>query len=226
MLRARAADLQKQQADFLNKVAAGEATPFPEIAQNRPQHEKEVAALAQSLTDYSAESDPEKRELAAQALFAALQPIGSLLKSADYVKGYENVLTPAQAAEYDRLEAAWEAAAVNHALGTPPLSTVSLGQIYTLTHLRVPLVVKAQPNTTVLFRAQAGGLFSNKLPIIEKTTDENGIATAIWITRGDAIANCPIDLLSPNAPTDGASFNITTVKLELLPLPTIAVPGR
>lgn len=224
-LRARAAQLQKQHADYLDKVAAGEAAPFPEIAEARPQHEKEVAALAQSLADLSAEDDADKRELASRALFAALQPLGPMLQDADYVEDYENVITPDQLAEYQRLETAWEAAAVNHAPGTQPLSTVSPGQLYTLTHLRVPLVVKARPNSTVLFRAQAGGLFSNKLPIIEKTTDENGIATAIWSTQGDAIANCPIDLLSPDAPTDGASFNITTVKLVLAPLPGVAVPG-
>jgi hypothetical protein len=55
-------------------------------------------------------------------------------------------------------------------------------------------------------------------------TDEAGIATAFWSTKGDSIAECAVDLLSPGAPTDGASFTITTVKLELTPLPDVPVP--
>jgi hypothetical protein len=224
ILRDRAANLRKQQEAYLKNLAAGTVTPFPEIAEARPQHEKEVATLTQSLGAMAAEKDPLKRETLSKALFVALQPLGSLLKYADYVKGYQNVLSPDQLAEFKRLEAAWEAAAVNHPPKTTPLSIVGPSQLYTLTYLSVPLIVKGAPNSTILFRAEAGGLFSNKLSIIEVKTDANGLATAYWSTQGDAIAHCPINLLSPSAPTDGTSFNITTVKLELEPLPNMPTP--
>ena len=224
VLRDRAANLRKQQEAYLKNVADGVAKPFPEIAEARPQHEKEVATLTQSLQAIAAEKDPVKSETLSKALFVALQPIGPLLKYADYVKGNQNVLNPAQVEEYKRLEAAWEAAAVNHPPKTSPLSIVGPSQLYTLTYLSVPLVVKGAPNTSILFRAEAGGLFSNKLPIIEVKTDANGLATAFWSTQGDAIADCPINLLSLSAPTDGTSFNITTVKLELEPLPSQLTP--
>lgn len=224
VLRDRAANLRKQQEAYLKNVADGVAKPFPEIAEARPQHEKEVATLTQSLQAIAAEKDPVKSETLSKALFVALQPIGPLLKYADYVAGYQNVLSPAQVEEYNRLEAAWEAAAVNHPPNTRPLTIVGSSQLYTLTHLSVPLIVKGAPNSTILFRAQAGGLFSNKLPIIEVKTDANGLATTFWSTQGDAIAHSPIDLLSPAAPTDGTSFSITTVKLELEPLPSMPTP--
>ena len=224
VLRDRVADLRKQQAAYLKNVADGIATPFPEIAEARPQHEKEVAALTQALAALAAEEDAPKRQTLSKALFAALQPIGPLLIYADYVKGYENVLSAAQIAEYQRLEAAWEAAAVNHPPKTPPLAVVGPAQLYTLTHLSVPLIAKGAPDSTILFRAQGGGLFSNNLPIIEVRADAAGIATAFWSTKGDSIAECAIDLLSPGAPTDGASFTLTTVKLELTPLPVIPAP--
>ena len=224
VLRDRVADLRKQQAAYLKNVADGIATPFPEIAEARPQHEKEVAALTQSLGAVAAEEDPLKREALSKALFAALQPIGPLLRYADYVKGYENVLSPAQLAEYQRLEAAWEAAAVNHPPKTLPLAVVGPAQLYTLTHLSVPLIAKGAPDSTILFSAQGGGQFSNSLPIIEVKTDKTGLATAFWSTKGDAIAECAIDLLSPASPTDGVSFTITTAKLELAPLTDIPAP--
>lgn len=85
-------------------------------------------------------------------------------------------------------------------------------------------MVKGAPDSTVLFRTEAGGLFSNNLPIIEVKTDETGLATAHWSTKGDAIADCPIILLSPASPTDGSSFRITTVKLELRPLASTPAP--
>ncbi len=113
VLRDRAANLRKQQEAYLKNVAEGATRPFPEIAEARPQHEKNVAALTQSLGTIAAEKDPLKRETLSKALFAALQPIGPLLKYADYVKGSQNVLSPDQLAEFKRLEAAWEAAAVN-----------------------------------------------------------------------------------------------------------------
>jgi hypothetical protein len=219
ILRDRAANLRKQQEAYIKNIAEGVTTPFPEIVEARPQHEKDVAALTLNLTDLANEKDPAKRDLASKALFAALQPLGSLLKYADYAKGNQNVLSPEQVSEFKRLEAAWEAAAVNHPPKTPPLSIVGPNQLYTVTYLSVPLVVKGAPNSTILFRAEAGGLFPNKLSIIEVKTDANGIATTTWTTQGDAIAHCPITLLSPTAPTDGTSFNITTVKLELEPLP-------
>ena len=183
-----------------------------------------MAALTQSLAAVAAEEDPLKREALSKALFAALQPIGPLLIYADYVEGYENVLSPAQIAEYQRLEAAWDAAAVNHPPNTPPLAVVGPAQLYTLTHLSVPLIAKGAPDSTILFRAQGGGLFSNNLPIIEVKADAAGIATAFWSTKGDSIAECAIDLLSPASPTDGTSFTITTVKLELAPLPGVPAP--
>ena len=224
VLRDRAANLRKQQEAYLKNVAEGGTRPFPEIAEARPQHEKDVATLTQSLGTIAAEKDPLKRETLSKALFAALQPIGPLLKYADYVKGSQSVLSPDQLAEFKRLEAAWEAAAVNHPPNTPPLSVVGLSELYTVTYLSVPLVVKGAPNSTILFSAAAGGLFSNKLPIIEVKTDATGIATAFWSTQGDAIAECPINLLSPSSPTDGTSFNITTVKLELEPLQGLPTP--
>lgn len=219
ILRDRAANLRKQHEAYLKNIADGTAKAYPELVEARPHHEKNVDSLTKDLTALAAEKDPTKRELASKALFVALQPLGPLLLDADYAKGSENILSPEQQNEFKRLEAAWETAAVNHPPNTPPLTIVGSSQLYTLTYLSVPLIVKGAPNSTVLFRAEAGGLFPNRLPIVEVKTDSNGLATTAWSTQGDAIANCAISLRSPNAPTDGASFNITTVKLALAPLP-------
>jgi hypothetical protein len=219
VLRDRAANLRQQHESFLKNVAAGTTKAYPDLIEARPQHEKDVAALTKDLATLAAEKDPSKRELATKALFAALQPLGPFLLDADYAKGAENVLSPEQQNEFKRLEAAWDAAATNHPPKTPPLTVVGPSQLYTLTYLSVPLLVRGAPNSTILFRAEAGGLFPNRLPIIEVKTDENGLATTSWSTLGDAIANCPINLRSSAAPTDGTSINITTVKLALAPLP-------
>jgi hypothetical protein len=219
ILRDRAANLRKQHDAYLKNIADGTAKAYPELVEARPQHEKDVASLTKDLTALAAEKDSAKRDLASKALFVALQPLGPFLLDADYAKGAENILSPEQLAEFKRLEAAWEAAAVNHPPKTPPLTIVGPSQLYTLTYLSVPLIAKGAPNSNILFRAEAGGLFPNRLPLIEIKTDSNGLATTSWSTQGDAIAHCSISLLSPAAPTDGISFNITTVKLVLAPLP-------
>ncbi len=118
---------------------------------------------------------------------------------------------PNQAVPWDP-RATWDRAPESRYVALGP------GTLYTLTHLSVPLEVKAPPSSTVLFHTHGGGLFPNKLPLISVIVDQTGIARTEWITHGDAVADNIITVRSPQAPTLG-EFGITIVQLKLRDLP-------
>jgi hypothetical protein len=217
-LRARAADLQAQQTRYSQGVASGDIIPDAHLREARPRHLEELAALTRSFEQAAAEKDPDKREALSKALFAALQPVGSLLEYQDPGQGHINRIPEQQQAELERLEAAWLDAETAHRNDTAPILPLGPGQFYTLTHLSVPLAVKGPPEATVLFHTHGGGLFPNNLPIISVQADENGIARTEWFTKGDAIAGNTISVRSPAGPAVG-EFGITIVQLMLRDLP-------
>lgn len=219
-MRARALQLQKQHAQFSDDVASGKVNPFAHLIAARPQQIEDLKALTISLREINTEIDPVKKEALLKAVFIALQPIGSYLEIAEPGKGYTNILSKDQQAELTRLEAAWDTADQDYDTKNLPLHFIGSGQLYTLTNLAVPLTVKAPPLTKVIFQTHGGGFFSNKLALIEVEANNEGFATADWVTYGDSIGDTVITARSASAPP-AQNLTITTVQLKLSALPEL-----
>jgi hypothetical protein len=224
-LRARAASLLERHVRYAEDVAAGRIDPDAHLRQGRPQHLEQVAELGRLFAEASDEVDPDRRAALSRAFFAALQPLGTFLEYADPGEGYINLISEQQQAELERLEEAWLDAQRDHPDGGQPVSAMGPGQLFTVTNLSVPLIVKAPPSSVVYFYTHDGGLFPNRLPIIEVEAGRDGIARTEWVTHGDAIADNAVTVRSPAGPSLG-EFTITIVKLMLRDLPELqGVPG-
>ena len=219
-LRERANNLQKQRAQYLQDIASGKAIPQAHLRETLPQRMDALKALALSLGEMEAETDPGKKQLLSKAFFAALQPIGSFLEIADVGKGYVNLLSEQQQAELTRLGEAWDAADRDYGTKAKSLHIFSPGQLYTITGLSVPIIVQAPPSSKVIFQTFGGGFFSNKLALIEVEANKEGFAQAEWVSYGDSVGDTVIGVRSKAAPP-AANLTITSVKLELSPLPEL-----
>lgn len=203
---------------MLADIATGKTQPHAHLREGLPQRTAELKALSQSLDQLKSETDAAKQKLLSKAFFAALQPIGGFLEPADPGLGYLNLLTKQQEAELTRLEKQWDTADRNHASSTQPLQFVGPGLLYSITHLSVPIIVKGPPSSKIILQSFGGGLFPNKLALIELQTNEAGIAETEWVTYGDSIADNVIGLRSASAPP-AENLTITTVQLKLTPIP-------
>jgi hypothetical protein len=221
-LRARAVELQKQHAQYLQDFAAGKTIPHAHLHETLPQRTQDLKALTLSLDQVKSEADPSKKQLLSKAFFAALQPIGSYLEIAAANTGYVNMLTEQQQAELTRLEQAWEAADKEYDNKPQPLHFVGPGHLYTITSLSVPIIVQAPPSSKVIFQTFGGGFFPNKLAIIEVQANAAGIAETEWVSYGDSIGDTVIGARSKSAPL-AENLTITTVQLQLSPLPELPI---
>ena len=222
-LRARAADLQKQHAQHLADISAGKTIPHAHLHESLPQRTKDLKALNLSLDQLKSETDPAQKQLLSKALFAALQPIGPYLDHADAGIGHLNILSAEQQAELARLEQAWDSADKNHNTQAKPLQIIGPGQLYTITHLSVPIIIQAPPSSKVILQTFGGGFFPNKLALIELEANPAGIAQTEWVSYGDSIGDTVIGTRS-SAAAPAANLTITTVQLQLTPLPSMPTP--
>jgi hypothetical protein len=219
-LRARAADIQKQHAQYLADIAAAKTIPHAHLHETLPQRTQDLKALTLSLEQIKTEADPAKKQLLSKAFFAALQPIGSYLETAAANSGYVNRLTDQLQAELTRLEQAWEAADKEYETKNQPLHFVGPGQLYTITSLSVPIILQAPPSSKVIFQTFGGGFFPNQLALIEVQANAAGIAATEWVSYGDSIGDTVIGVRSKAAPP-AANLTVTTVQLLLSPLPEL-----
>lgn len=219
-LRARAAELQKQHAQYLADIASGKSVPYAHLHGTLPERREELNALTLSLEGIQSESDADKKQLLSKAFFAALQPIGSYLEIADAGNGYVNILSEGQQAELTRHGQAWDTADRDYDTKAKPLQMIGPGLLYTITNLSVPIIVQAPPSSKVILQTFGGGFFANKLALIELQTNEAGIAQTEWVTYGDSIGHTVIGLRSKAAPP-AENLTITTVRLSLSPLPEL-----
>lgn len=225
-MRKRAKSLQEKHTAYAKAVASGKVDPFSHLRKARPQHERDVASLKNHITQLNNEENPSKKIEISKLLFIALQPVGHLLEFADVGKGYANLLSKDQQKELTRLEKDWDLAGKDYSTDASPLVVLGPGQLYTLTSLSVPIIVKVPPSSTVLFHTHGGGFFSNKLAIIAVQANKEGIATANWVTYGDSIGDTQIGVRSLSAPL-AHNLIITTVQPKLRGLPAIpAIPKQ
>ena len=207
--------LQSLQKFYLEKIEAGDVTPFPEWKEKLP----EIKAGATQLADTYAKflelpADSPLREGAAHALREALQPLGGYLQSAETIP-YDPELEPAEAALLAKLRKA-ERGASSEEEGDQ-IEVVGSAQVYALIHLPVPLSVRAVPGATVYFETAGGGRFQNGLPIIPVEADANGLATARFTSIGDATGDVPILISSPEATNEEEMTVVVVQPLPLIP---------
>jgi hypothetical protein len=226
LMRGRAADLQKSHHSHLQEIAAGKTNPHAHLLAIRPQLTADLKVIEASLSDLSTETDPEGKRLLSKAIFAALQPIGAYLETADAGEGHVNLLNERQQSDLSRLERAWEAADRDYDTKAKPLHITGPGQLYTITRLSVPVIVQAPPRSKVIFQTFGGGFFTNKMALIEVNADEAGIARTEWVSYGDSIGHTVIGVRSGSAPP-ASDLTITTVQLKpaQLPEPPAALPA-
>lgn len=219
-MRARAAQLQKHRAHYLQDIASGKTNPFAHLYAARPQQIEDLKALTFSLREINNETVPSKKQILFNTFFTALQPIGSFLEIADPGEGYTNILSKDQQAELSRLEVAWDDADKDYNTAAKPLLITGPSQLYTITSLGFPIIVHAPPSSKVIFQTFGGGFFSNKLALIEVEANKEGIAQAEWVSYGDSIGDTFIGVRSKSAaPTQNLTF--TTVQLKLSALPVL-----
>jgi hypothetical protein len=188
----------------------------------RPQQIEQLKVLQRSYQLFQTEKDPEKSNLIATALLAGLQPLGPHLLPASSGKGYLNYLSAQQEAELQRLNLAWEASDKDYDSKAKPLHFVGFDQIYTLTHLSVPLIVQAPPSSIVIFQTHGGGFFSNKLTYQQVQANNAGLARVDWVTYGDSVGDPIISVRSEAAPP-AHNLTISTVQLQLVDLPELPI---
>jgi hypothetical protein len=84
VLRARAAAIQNQHAQYLADIASGKINPYAHLIEARPKLIEEHKALTLALREINSEevkNDPYKKQLLFKAFFAALQPVGPYLEN-------------------------------------------------------------------------------------------------------------------------------------------------
>jgi hypothetical protein len=209
--------LQKQRAQHLQDIASGKTIPHAHLHEMRPKLIDDLKALTLSLDQIQSETDTAKKQALSKAFFAALQPIGSHLVIADAGTGHLNLLSTEQQAELTRLEKAWDAADQNHNTQAKPLQILGPGQLYTITHLSVPIIIQAPPSSKIILQTYGGGYFPNKLALIELETNPTGLAQTEWVSSGDSIGDTHIGVRS-RAAAPVPNLTITTVQLKLTPL--------
>jgi hypothetical protein len=212
--------VQKQHAQYLADIASGKIIPNAHLHETLPQRTADLKTLTSSLDQIKTESDPDKKQLLSKAFFAALQPIGPYLDSDPAGEGYVNLLSDQQETELTQLEQAWDSADRAFDTKAKPLHFHGPSQLYTITSLSVPIIVQAPPSSKVILQTFGGGFFPNKLPLIEIQANEAGIAQTEWVSHGDSSGDTVIGARSSAAPL-AENLNITTVRLQLTPLPEI-----
>lgn len=218
----------RRSGQHLQDIATGKTLPHAHLHAIRPQLETDLKALSRSLDQITTETDSAKKETLSKAFFAALQPIGPHLETADPGEGHVNLLSAQLEADLTRLEQAWDAADKDYDTTAAPLQILGPGLLYTITGLSVPVAVQAPPSSKVIFQTFGGGFFPNKLALIEVEADAAGIARTEWVSYGDSFADTVIGARSAAAPP-AENLTITTVQLSLTPLPElppITPPGQ
>ena len=215
-MRKRSKALLEQRAAYLKKVAEGKIDPHANLRKLRPQHQRQLTDLQNSLKNWRSEKNSAQREILEKALLVALQPVGPYLEHASVGDGYINLLTEKEQAAMVRLDKLWESSNAGPAKASPFL--MGPGEVYTLTKLSVPLVVRVAPSATVYFRSHGGGEFPNGIATIAVKADQNGIASTRWITHGDSVGDSMIGILADGS-SSMSKITITTVGLNLIPLP-------
>ncbi|MFC4992513.1 hypothetical protein [Rubritalea tangerina] len=200
---------------YLEAAKKGEVQSFPDVIEKWPTYQQQVQEASELHSAYLKQSDAYSKMQLHDQLMRVLQPVGFILRSGSYQEGYKNILSKEQVEELERLSGRFNAAADSASREHGELELVSPSHVYTLTHVPVELAVRATPGTEVLFQAEAGGLFPNKLSLIAVTADESGVARTTWVTEGDAINTCPVSFQSPSAWGRG-SIEIEVVSLVLI----------
>lgn len=210
----RVKQLHARQAQYLKDAAEGKIVSFPEVQKNWPSYIKKFSDLTYQWNDSLKIKDIKKRDELHKPIFAALQPLGWLLKSAGHPedKSYKIILTKPMQAELERLELAYEQAQTS-SVNKGSFKMVGFSDVYTLQGLKVDLNFLAPPNSRIILQAENGGHFVNtRLPYTEIKSDDQGLASAQWVTYGDAVADCFLTAQC-SASTDVVKPSVTVVQL-------------
>ncbi len=215
MFRNRAATMRLQQKEYLEKLAAGEITPWEDLRKSYPLMQKQLEELKNSLHSIETEKDPVKRAEIRKVVQTALSFIGPYLKPAD-PRETDTSLTAEQVTELDQFEAAKRALKPT---GNHVLKPLSKRSIHTLLDLEVVFDVQGRPNETLYVEALGGGSFSNGLSVMALNADKEGVASINWISRGYSIGPGVIRVHS--SALNILDFSVNVVKLELKNLPDL-----
>jgi len=222
-MKQRISQLHKIQADFIKKVAEGKVKPFETRRNELKQNAAKIAQVKQDYTKYlSFKEGSDQRTEAAASLQKLVDEVGQFLLHADHPLGVDNTvtLTAKQVAEIEKVEAA-----IMKVRDTPTdpesrLLVVGPNERSTLLYLPVPITVQAPKKAKVYLRSIAGGGFESGSPVIEREADENGLINTAWISRGDGVADCQIEIIAEGVPED-EWMTIRVVQPLPIELPTL-----
>ena len=204
-LKRRIAQIQKIQTEFIENVAEGKVQPLSELHTGLQQNAAKISKVEQDYEQFlNLKEGSDQRAQAAQVLQKLVDEVGPFLRHADHPLGVDNSvsLTDAQVAELAEVETAIKAIREKPTETDRRLSVVGLNQRSTLLFLPVPITVKAPTDTKVYFRSVAGGVFETGSSVIIKEADENGLINTAWISRGDGVADCRIEIIAEGVPED------------------------
>ena len=215
----RALELNKQQSNYLEGLKNGKTRAFPEIVENWEYYQSQVVDLAKNYKTYKAtESTIEKAKLATPML-ASLKLIGPWLENAEHSSLAKVEATDEMVAEINHLRKRYHGVKSLGPEGKMKLITPSY--LYTLKHLPVPIQFSGPSETEVVLYSEVGGTFPNGLSYISIITDDNGLASTSWVSKGDGVATCSILYRSTELP-ERDKINISVKRLSLFPLEHIS----
>jgi len=212
--------LQEKRATYLKGLADGKLRPFPTVVANWENYQSRLTDLKADYARYQAtESSVDKAKLAAP-LLVALQPIAPWLDDAQHSSSTRKSYTKEDVAESERLQKLFNTTRSAGLDGKLKITTPEV--YYTLKHLPAIIQFVGAPDSEILLHSEVGGKFPNNLSFISIKTDENGIASTSWISKGEAVASCSILYRSTELPSNRGKINMIVRQLSLQPLEVIS----
>jgi len=215
----RAKAMQKRQAAYLEDIREGKTRRFAHLVDLWPQYQTEVTELSKMLEVLRDEEDDDKKLELQNELYEEMQAVGKFLKPANHDGYVVQETTMAEVKEEERLMLEFNNAPSSEGDGTLELLTPN--SFFTLKSIPVLIQFSAPKGTEVFLFSELGGNFVNNKDYIKVTADDNGLASAWWVSHGDGVDRCNILFRSSEYPSVGAI--VPHVKtLELIDLEVLS----
>jgi len=211
--------LQEQRATYLKGLAEGSTRAFPNVVENWEFYQSQVAELTRAYQNFQSTESSDERAKLAIPLYAALQPIGPWLDNARHSNYQKVIATDEYVSEHEGLQKRYQETRSAGPQGKMKLTTP--GYSFTLKHLPVPIQFVGPVDSEVLLYSEVGGTFPNGLSYTSVKTDDKGLASTSWVSKGEAVATCSILYRGIDLSEKGR-INISVKQLSLLPLDQIS----